>query len=780
MDFLSDFRAYVASYNITLPNNLLPNAPFSRTRFDPENGSTTGSNKKGWYTIHLNGDSAWAVCGVWGGDKIPAFFPKNQKQTPEIKQQTRKVFAEIKKEQEKKQKECIKKSKKLWEMLVPAAASHPYLAKKQVQPHNALQDKDGTLYIPLYQGTCDIEGLVSFQKIWADGTKNFETGTILTGSFCTIGEVSGTICLLEGWATASTVHQETGYMVYVAFNAGNLPNIAAIIRALHPEAIIIIGADNDHWDKKTGLPRDPSKNTGQIKGREAAAKCGGIFKTVPVIEEPLEDGSHITDFNDLAIAWGGQAVRDILMAEDEEKTAESAPIPDEPIPDEMPDDIRGNNTPPWQERLLLTDKKTGEIKINTANTLTWLQQEERLQGVFGYNEFSHEKMIIKCPPWEKKERFRPRPVQDTDYTRLTAFLDEQDYCQTVAMVTRCANAVIEESSYHPVKDYFNALKWDGNPRLHSWLYRYCGANGDDAEYVSAVGTRWLVAGAARIFEPGVKFDSMLILEGEQNMMKSLLLKELSTLNGQEYFYDGLKLAEFGNDKAVPKLQGNLIVEFQEMSGLSVKDVDELKTAISLQKDKLQKKYENEITVYNRQFILAGTINPTGNGYLQDETGNRRFWPVRVTQIDMEALKADKDQLWAEAVHLYKHEYCSGRLKLYLEDTLYRKASAAQAERMYEHPWHEEIEKFARGKQQITSAQIWEHLEINDRVKRNPTNKKAITRIMQTLGFTYGLPYIDGIRTRAWERKMPAPPPQQQYCADLLYYDLETENAAAWQ
>lgn len=197
--------------------------------------------------------------------------------------------------------------------------------------------------------------------------------------------------------------------------------------------------------------------------------------------------------------------------------------------------------------------------------------------------------------------------------------------------------------FHPVRRYLDALKWDGDNRIDRWLIDYAGAK--DTPYVRAVSRITLVAAVRRARRPGVKYDEMLILESEQGTDKSNSLRVLAV--DDDWFSDDLPL---NNDtkRFMEATGGKWIVEAGELKGMSRADVTALKACLSRQIDEARMSYDRKPTVQARQFIIIGTTNEM-DGYLRDPTGNRRFWPVRIQRFDVEALRRDRDQLWAEAV-----------------------------------------------------------------------------------------------------------------------------------
>jgi predicted P-loop ATPase len=191
-----------------------------------------------------------------------------------------------------------------------------------------------------------------------------------------------------------------------------------------------------------------------------------------------------------------------------------------------------------------------------------------------------------------------------------------------------------------VRAYLGSLHWDGTPRIETWASRYLGAAPTDLTH--AIGSLWLISAIARIYRPGVKADHMLILEGEQGARKSTALKILA---GEDWFTD--ELPDLGSKDAAIHMQGVWIVEIAELDAIGRAEVSRIKAFLTRTTDRFRPPYGRHTVETKRQCVFAGTVNP--DTYLRDETGNRRFWPIRCGEIDIEALRRDRDQLWAEAV-----------------------------------------------------------------------------------------------------------------------------------
>lgn len=212
-----------------------------------------------------------------------------------------------------------------------------------------------------------------------------------------------------------------------------------------------------------------------------------------------------------------------------------------------------------------------------------------------------------------------------------------------------------DNKFHPVREYLLSLEWDGVERLDTWMKDYLNASAPEP-YLSLVSRKLLCAMVARVMEPGVKYDHVVILQGTQGIGKSTALRYLAS---DEWFTD--RSISFNNTRdSVMTMEGNWLVELGELSGMRKADAEALKEFISSPTDKIRKPYARSVEVLPRQSVFVGTTNK--DEYLRDHTGNRRFWPVAVGKCRFNDLKDIRDQLFAEA-------YLTWELgeKLYLDD-----------------------------------------------------------------------------------------------------------------
>jgi len=306
----------------------------------------------------------------------------------------------------------------------------------------------------------------------------------------------------------------------------------------------------------------------------------------------------------------------------------------------------------------------------------------------------------------------------------SAFSRELKFGANPAAIKRELLAIAHENQYHPVIDYLDGLEWDGVQRIDRWLIDYCGSG--DTELNCEFGSKFLVAGVRRIKQPGVKFDTMLVLEGAQGAGKSQMAAMLAIRD--EWFCGSLDLKSDDKTKA-EMLARAWIVECPELDGLNKTNSQNLKKFLSTPIDIFRRAYARDPTAFRRHCIILGTTNE-GN-YLRDLTGNRRIWPVEVGKFDLTRFAADVDQLWAEAV-VREREGTS----IVLSKHLWGEASRIQGYRMVEDDFAEVLaDNFTdrTGKVSMDSIKLLLHL---DSQRMSPNDARRIKSAMQDLGWEF--------------------------------------------
>lgn len=324
----------------------------------------------------------------------------------------------------------------------------------------------------------------------------------------------------------------------------------------------------------------------------------------------------------------------------------------------------------WQSKL--TYDKMGSIKNTLTNLLLIVQNDPQLKGVV-FNQLSDGMEIrddIAPVPWKHPSKF----WRDADDKQIISYIETRYGAFSNRNYDIAIGKVTDDRSYHPIRDYLSALpEWDRTPRIETLLIDYLGAL--DNRYVRAVTRKTLCAAVKRVLQPGVKFDTMLVLNGPQGVGKSTLIAKL----GGEWFNDSLSLNDTKDKTAAEKLQGFWIMEIGELAGLRKAEVETLRSFLSRQNDIYRASFGKRATPHLRQCVFFGTTNEE-SGYLRDTTGNRRFWPVKTPgtgyKHSWQLTREEIDQIWAEALY-----YVNSGEKIYLDSDLDALAQEEQREAM---------------------------------------------------------------------------------------------------
>jgi predicted P-loop ATPase len=285
-----------------------------------------------------------------------------------------------------------------------------------------------------------------------------------------------------------------------------------------------------------------------------------------------------------------------------------------------------------------------------------------------------------------------------------------------------------ENPFHPIRQYLDALHWDRTPRVDVWPTTYLGA--EPTPLNKAIGRIVLLAGVRRIRRPGSKFDTIMVLEGPQGGGKSTAIKMLA---GPENFSDQ-ELLTLDAKAQMEALEGVWILEIAELEGISRADTAKVKAFASRSDDNARPAYARFKEKRPRQTIFIGTTND--DKYLRDMTGNRRFWPVKIGQIDLEALARDRDQLWAEAAHLE----AEGE-SLTLPQELWPAAQEEQEARLEDDPWLDKLSHLSTGLveevngfQRISTAMLLGDVLSLPVERQQAFQTKRLANLMRKLGW----------------------------------------------
>lgn len=276
-----------------------------------------------------------------------------------------------------------------------------------------------------------------------------------------------------------------------------------------------------------------------------------------------------------------------------------------------------------------------------ANVFTVLLRSPEWRGVLRFNEVT-KRLEVEGGPLGLNADPETLDVLVANWIQRSGYgqLGLQPKAQTVAPQIL---AVAKRNSHDPVADFLEGLVWDGKPRLDELLVAYFGAKGDPS-YLRAVGAKFAISAVARALRPGCKVDTILILEGPQGLRKSTAFRIL----GGQYFSDAP--IDVSNKDSAMLASQFWFIELAELSTFRKSEAQALKAFISRTEDTYRPPYGRTNVQTPRRCVFVGTTND--EDYLRDPTGHRRFWPVKCTSIDTDALTRDRDQLWAEAVERF--------------------------------------------------------------------------------------------------------------------------------
>lgn len=411
--------------------------------------------------------------------------------------------------------------------------------------------------------------------------------------------------------------------------------------------------------------------------------------------------------------------------------------PDDPDPDWKvygPDDV----PPPQEERYdpdvwvtlkmkAARDGKPTGPHVHIPNILRVFRGDSRI--ALRWNDF------------ERCAYLGDERVTDDTETGLTEWLGNVYYMHVSSqMMTRCVQKIARERPYHPVRDYLAALEWDGERRADDLMERYFGAQRSSLHCV--IGRRWLVSCVARAFDPGCKVDTTLILVGPQGELKSTAFQALAV--NPAWFSDSM--LDLRNKDAYQSLQGVWIYELAELDSIARREMSAVKAFLSSPSDNFRPSYGRYNIRCPRQVIFVGSTND--DVFLLDPTGSRRFWPVRVGAVQIGLIEEDRDQLWAEAVHLYR----AGEKHWMSKDEATELAKES-AQHQHVDPWEDHLEQWTTGRAEefTVSEALFGALGVF-KDKQGKYDGMRVAAILQRLGFTMSRHTIGGQKRHWWAKR----------------------------
>lgn len=339
----------------------------------------------------------------------------------------------------------------------------------------------------------------------------------------------------------------------------------------------------------------------------------------------------------------------------------------------------------WRRELL---RKDGKLVDCRENVYMMLRNHPQWRGVLWADEFARKIVKRRPAPWDTDASFvHGMEWGEDDDLRLGLWLAQQErlLVRSTEVLASSVGWAARDSRCHPVREYLDGLQWDRQERLADWLTDYLGVR--KTPYTILSGRLFLIAMVARIYQPGCPMRSMPILEGSQFKGKSTALRIL----GGKWFGD--TPIDLNNKDSYQLIQGRWVYEIAELDAFSRAESTRVKAFISSQEDRFRAPYDRAPKEWPRQTVFTGSTNQ--DEYFKDQSGNTRYWPWRVEEVDrinLEGLSDARDQLFAEAVELYRrgdrwHPTREEQQQLFEPE---------QTDREISDPWQSIITKWLRG------------------------------------------------------------------------------------
>jgi len=348
--------------------------------------------------------------------------------------------------------------------------------------------------------------------------------------------------------------------------------------------------------------------------------------------------------------------------------------------------------------------------------------------------------LSECNEWEG------RRLKDKDITWIRLAIAQTYQVEFAAnVVHEVVSAIAEDRTYHPVVRYLSRIRWDGEKRIDRYLVDYLGVA--DSPLHRAISRRWFVSCVARAMGRGerpIQVDTVLVLAGPQGARKSTSFR---TLAGSEWFNDSA--LDLRSKDSLMTIRGTWLFELAELSATRARDVETVKAFLSAQTDRFRPPYGREPIESHRQVVFVASTNEAG--FLNDPSGARRFWPVTVGKIDLEAIERDRSMLWAEAVEAWR---AGEPWWLTPEED----ASLRDAQQQYrnEDPWQAAMEQWMedaphveRAKRGLRIADILVDVLEMDTDKHGKHHEMRLGGVLQSMGWEKRRVSRRGERVMVW-------------------------------
>lgn len=647
-------------------------------------GDRKGS-RNGWVCAHIDATPAASFgCNKrhgphkisWKADR--AMAPMTADERRALRERIEAKRAEKAEEERKRHSAAAVRANQIWDAAKPASDDHPYLVKKGVKAHGlrvgpwefvneetgeVFTLTDNALLVPICDRKRAVQSLQAILpgKILGKGDgardKDYLKGGAKAGLFHAIGRPKmvddrPVFIIVEGYATGASIHEATGHLVLVTFDSSNLLPVADAIRDAKPDAIIVMGADNDQWTES------PMPNPGKYFAERAALSANGVV----ALPQFADLTKKPTDFNDLALNEGPEAVATVIeraiakgaakMAAAQAQPKDEAPPAVEELPDGSPwpqpaqDSADDDYDPPaptasLDGQTVLQDHDFPDLSkklrpLNTISNLATLMNHYRISA--RYNLIAKEVELSVPGLWGTSDNAQNVRLAHLNSLAARCGLPREN-------LTEYVKAIADANAYNPVLEWIESKPWDGVSRIQELADTLVCTN---PEFRTVLLRRWLISCAAALEHKGFWNKGVLTLHGAQDLGKTswfrcLVPAELSA------FREGVSL-DANNKDSVMTAVSHWIVELGELESTLRRDMESLKAFVSQTVDRLRRPYDRVDSEYPRRTVFCASVN--SEKFLKDDTGNGRFWVIAV-----EAVKHDHDidmqQLWAEVLTLYR-------------------------------------------------------------------------------------------------------------------------------
>ena len=391
-------------------------------------------------------------------------------------------------------------------------------------------------------------------------------------------------------------------------------------------------------------------------------------------------------------------------------------------------------------RKALVQNKDGSVAKTAGNAALLIAHSNGWDGCLANNTFENEAEWIRRPPHiPGAEMLTPHlgPIAEIDTVYVQQWIAGAHKC-TIGRdsLWQSIRSVASSRDTHPVREWIDTLEWDGKKRVGRWLNLYLGS--EDSKYTRSIGKAWLISAIARVMRPGCQADHVLVLEGAQGTRKSTAMR---VLFGDRWFLDCLP--DIRHKDALMVMRGKWGIEVAELDSFRGADETRIKSFITQRVDEYRPSHERQVVRYPRQCVIVGTTNE--ENWLTDSTGGRRFWPVKVGNVDHKKLAKDRAQIWAEAAS----EYNSGSI-WWPRGELVELAKKQQSERHSHDVWQDLIARV--GASTIDADYIYRTILGIEAGRITKADQVRVGAAMRKLGYSKARRRRDGVRITTYEKQ----------------------------